>query len=134
VKSEISSCCHASAALAVLHRNALARVMVHLHRLLDTVETIPHVVADLLLVRVVNRLAVLLGRLIGIALLHPILDAVGGVAANRCTRQRRDLALVAVTDLIAAHTADDCTDDGARDLVLILGFRHFLNLVIGLSD
>ena len=108
--------------------------MVHLHRVLDIAEAIADVVADLLLVRVVNRLAVLLGRLIGIALLHPILDAVGGVAANRCTRQRRDLALVAVTDLIAAHTADDCTDDGARDLVLILGFRHFLNLVIGLSD
>jgi hypothetical protein len=107
-----------------LHRNALARVMVHFHRAFDAVQAIAHVVTDLLLVRVVDRLTMLLGGLIGIALLHPILDAVAGVTACRCTRHRRDLAAVAVTDLIAEHAADDCTDDGARDLVLILRFAR----------
>src|SRR5688500_7122939 len=81
--------------LTVLHRNALARVMVHLHRAFDIAQAIAHVVTGLLLVRVVNRLAALLGRRRGVALLHPILDAVAGVTTRCGACHRRDLAPVA---------------------------------------
>src|SRR5262245_39313244 len=101
--------------LAVLDRDPLAGVVIHLDLAFRFAKTIAHVVAHLLLVRVVHRLAMLLVGGVRVALLHPILDAIACVAAGSRSSHRRQFLPVATADLVAEHATNDWTDDSARD-------------------
>src|SRR6202047_4608872 len=106
--------------MAVAHGDALAWIVIHLHRRLLAAEAVTHLIAGALLRGVVGRVALLLGGGVRIPVLEVFLDAVTRVAAARCAGDRCDVASGATADLVPDDATDHRAGYGADDLVLVL--------------
>src|SRR6186713_2563654 len=105
--------------LAVTHRYAIARIVIHAHLAFFLAEPVTHVVTHLLFLLIDDSRAALLGSRIGIVLLHSVLNAVARVSAGRGPADFGDLLALSTADLIAEHATHHRADHGARDVVRI---------------
>src|SRR5579859_3097663 len=93
--------------------------MVHAHRALLVAQPVAHLVAFLLDGALIDRGALALARRVGVAALHPILDAVAGVATRCGADAGGDVAARAAADIVPEQSTHHRSRHGAEDLVLV---------------
>src|SRR5450830_120975 len=104
----------------LVHRDLVARITIHPDLAFLAVQLITHVVADNLVADIIDRVATLLGRGVGVTLLHALLHLVTRVtAADRAHHGGQGLAATAA-DQATEQTTTDRTQRRTGQSMLIL--------------
>src|SRR5690606_5056897 len=106
--------------LAIAHRDPRTRLTLHAHGATLARQLVADVVADHLLVGILQRLATGFGGGVGIVGLHALLRLVANVAAAHRTGHGGQLLAAAAADLVADQPTHHRADGGAGDLMLVL--------------
>ena len=107
--------------VAIVDRDTIARVVIHVYNTLLITQTIGDIVTHHLLPAFILRFAAHLPRCLRIGILHVFLDPVAGVSASSGSADCRHDTAVAASDLIAKQTADHRTNGCTGNAITITG-------------